>query len=368
MMRSLPSATRAACLAALALLLAATAAHAGFDQAVAYFKAGNWLEASARFQALVDESPAYDYGHYMLGHCLLRMGRPDEAAESFRRAVELREDRPEYHHGLALAAHAQKRYVQALGALSSGIPLVRDSRTAWSYLVLRAWTLAAIHRWSDAASDLEKAIAIRGDPALLDMLGRAEQSLGHYDHAARALSLALQARPDDGDLLRRFSDALIRVAISTPDPERKRAAYAQAVAAARRLRAAAPDDAAAAELHGRAALGAGLFEEAEGALAAALASRPGWCPATINLGRALQGQGRLEEAEARLLEAASCAPTAPEVHESLGGVYFRLHRFERALEFYRRAEGLMPSPTARAGIEASKVRLQSRRESGGAKR
>ena len=211
-------------LAAVLFLLSGRAARAGFDQAVAYFKAGNWLEASARFQSLVDESPGYDYGHYMLGHCLLRMGRPAEAEASFLRAVDLRRDRPEYHHGLALASYAEKRYVPALASLSRGAPLVRDPRTAWSFLVLRAWTLAAIHRWADAASDLEKAIAIRGDPALWDMLGRAERSLGHYDHAARAFGLALRARPGDGDLLRRFSDALIRLALSTPDPGRKRAA------------------------------------------------------------------------------------------------------------------------------------------------
>ena len=346
----------------LLLLLTAIPIRADFDEALAYYKAGNWLEAAARFQTLVDESPGYDYGHYMLGHCLLRMGRPGEAERSFERAAGLRGDKPEYYHGLALAYRAQKRHVPALAALARGAPFVRDGRTAWSYLVLRAWTLATLRRWADAASDLEKAILIRSDPVLFDMLGRANQSLARYDRAATAFAMALRAAPEDPDLLRRFADVLLRLAASTSDPGRKRAAYAQAIAATERLRRLRPGDPDVSELYGRAALGARHLEAAEAALRDALAARPGFCPAKINLARALQALGRLEDAEAQLVEAASCAPTSAEVHEELGGVYFRQRRFERALDAFRRANELMPSPSARAGMEAARVRLQVRRD------
>lgn len=341
-----------------ALLLAeAAAARADFDQAMAYFRAGKFLEAAAQFQGMVDAAPTYDYGHYMLGHCLERMGRPEEAERSFRTAIELRNDKAEYRHGLALALKDQRRYGPALGVLSEGAGLVRNRQSAFAFLSLRGYLLAAMRRWPEAIADLERAVAIKRDPTLLDLLGRANFALGRYDRAASAFAAAIQGAPLDPRQGRLLAEALLQLAASVPDPSRRKLYYTQAMASAERLRKLQPDDLEATALLGRASLGAGRYAAAESAFRAVLAAHPGSCSAFINLSRSLVAQDRVAEAEAALTNAARCAPTMPEVHEDLGRVYLRQERFALALDAFRRANEIQPSPNARAAIEALRVKL-----------
>jgi predicted Zn-dependent protease len=346
---------------ALALLIlgAAGAARADFDQAMAYFKAGKFLEAAAGFQGMVDGAPSYDYGHYMVGHCLLRMGRPADAERSFRRAIEIRGDKPEYHHGLAVAMKDQRRYAKALGALSAEERLVRDRRTAYAFLALRGYLLAQLRRWEDAAPDLERALSLKADPILLDLLGKAYFAAGRYDRAAGAFSAASQAVPRDPRPCRMLSESLLRLAAAVPDPARKKILYTQAMAAAERLMRLTPGDPEAVGLLGRAALGAGRYAAAESAFKSVLSVHPGACPVLVNLSRALLALDRTSEAEAALHDASRCAPTMPEVPDGLGRVYFRQMRFAEALEAFRRADEIKPSAATHAGMEAVRVMLES---------
>jgi tetratricopeptide (TPR) repeat protein len=347
---------------ALALLVlgAAGAARADFDQAMTYFKAGKFLEAAAAFQGMVDGAPSYDYGHYMLGHCLLRMGRPADAERSFRRAIEIRGDKPEYRHGLAVALKDQRRYAKALGALSGEEPLVRDRRTAYAFLALRGYLLAQLRRWGDAAGDLERALALKPDPILLDLLGKAYFALGRYDRAAGAFSAASDGAPADPRPCRMLSESLLQLAAAVPDPTRKKVLYTQAMAAAERLMRLQTGDPEAVFLLGRAALGAGRYAAAEAAFKSVLSVHPGACHVLVNLSRALLALERTGEAEAALRDASRCAPTMAEVSDGLGRVYYRQMRFAEALEAFRRADEIQPSAATTAGMEAVRVKLGAR--------
>ncbi len=337
------------------------AAHADFDQAMGYFKAGKYLEAAAQFQGMVDAAPGYDYGQYMLGHCLLRVGRPQEAEQHFRAAINLRGDKPEYRHGLAVALKDERRYGMAVAVLSDRTPLVHDPRTAYAYLALRGYLFAALRRWPDAASDLERALSLRRDPTLLELLGKAYFSLGRYERAVAAFAAAIQGGPADAQPVRLLTESLLQMAAGEPDPSRKKALYSNAMEAAEELRQLRPDDPDAMAALGRAALGAGQYTVAEGAFRTVLATRPGACHTLVNLSRTLLAQDRAAEAEIVLGDAARCAPAMPEVHEDLGRVYFRQQRFSLALEAFRRATEIQPSSAARSGIEAVKARLEAHR-------
>jgi cytochrome c-type biogenesis protein CcmH/NrfG len=344
------------------VLGAAGAARADFDEAMGYFKAGKYLEAAAQFQGMVDATPAYDYGHYMLGHCLLRVGRAGDAERSFRTAIELRGDKPEYHHGLAVALKDQRRYLLALGVLTAEARLVRDGRTAYAFLALRGYLFAALRRWPESIADLQRALSLKRDPMLLDLLGRANFSVGRFDRAAAAFSAVLDVSPDDPRLRRMLAESLLQFAAAVEDPARKKAIYERAAEAAEPLRRLEPGDLDVASLRGRAALGAARYPEAEESFRSILAAQPGACHALVNLSRALLAQGRADEAEAALNDALKCAPAMAEVHEGLGRVYFRQKRFERALDAFRRSEAIRPSPSARAGMEAVRVKLGVRRD------
>ncbi len=342
------------------LLLAGGTARADFDQAIGYFKAGKFLEAAAQFQGMVDAAPGYDYGQYMLGHCLLRIGRPADAELHFRKAIELRGDKPEYRHGLAVALKDQRRYGMAVAVLSDRTPLVHDPRTAYAFLALRGYLFAALRRWPDAAGDLERAVSLKRDPTLLVLLGKSYFSLGRYDRAAAAFAAAIDGVPGDPQPVRLLSESLLQLAAATPAPARKKALYSNAMEIAERLRQLTPDDLEAMAVLGRAALGAGQYTVAEGAFRTVLASRPGACHTMVNLSRALVAQDRTREAEQTLGDASRCAPTMPEVHEGLGRVYYRQQRFSLALEAFRRANEIQPSSAARSGIEAVQAKLDGR--------
>ena len=72
---------RLVALIAIALVgLAAPATLAAeLDTAMNNFKSGKYLEAAAEFQSMVDQSPSYDFGFYMMGLSFLQMGKSDEA-------------------------------------------------------------------------------------------------------------------------------------------------------------------------------------------------------------------------------------------------------------------------------------------------
>ncbi len=347
---------------ALPFVVLGGAARADFDQAMGYFKAGKYMEASAQFQVMVDAAPGYDYGQYMLGHCWLRMGRPVDAEQHFRRAIELRGDKPEYRHGLAMALKDQRRYVLAVVVLSDRTPLLRDPRTAYAFLALRGYLFAALRRWPQAVDDLQRALSLKRDPTLLVLLGKAYFSLGRYEPSAAAFAAAIEGAPNDPEPVRLLSESLLRMAAEMPDLPRKRALYGNAMEAAERLRQLTPDDPEAMAVLGRAALGAGQYTIAEGAFRTVLATRPGACHTLVNLARTLLAQDRVDEAERTLGEATRCAPAMPEVHEGLGRVYFRQQRFGLALEAFRRAYEIQPSGAARSGIEAVRAKLHGRHD------
>src|SRR5262245_58169074 len=127
-------------------ILAATPAAADGDQALRAFKAGKYVEASAMFQALVDESPGSAYGYYMLGNCFLKMREPVEAERSFRQAIERSGDRFEYHHGLANALLAQGSYQEAVDALSAAENLVQTPQR-FAFFALRGTCWGALKQW-----------------------------------------------------------------------------------------------------------------------------------------------------------------------------------------------------------------------------
>ena len=82
-----PTLKIAAILAAAAgLLVAAPVALAGFEEGMSLFKQGKYVDAAAEFQALVDQSPEYDFGWFMLGNSFIQLKKYQDAEKNFRKA------------------------------------------------------------------------------------------------------------------------------------------------------------------------------------------------------------------------------------------------------------------------------------------
>ena len=344
-------------LAVAVLLLAGERAVADADQAQAWFKAGRYLEAAAEYQSLVEKSPGWHYGWFMLGHCLLKMERPGDAEPAFRRALAISGERAEYYYGLAIALRDGGKPAPAVEVLSIAEPFAREPKARYAILFLRGSILAGVERWSEAVIDLERARALRPDTPLLDQLGRAYAAIGRWDRAAAVLGESLARDPSNTENRRLRIEALLRVGAALGDESAKRGAYADAFELAQVHARANPDDTDAANLLGRAAMGAGRLDVAEAAFGRVLEMNPRYCPATINLGRVRLAKGDLAPAVESLERGIECAPRLPAAHEALGLALLRVGRFPDALEVFRRAQALHPSAVAAAGIDEALRRM-----------
>lgn len=342
----------------LAILFAtATPLLAGSAEGMALFKGGKLLEAAAEFQTIVDRDPSDDHAWFMLGQCLRSMDRPSEAERALRRALALRDDRPEYHHALAVALRDLGRPREAVAAAVEGLNRDPSSAARYALHAVLGVALGDLGRWPEAAGQLERARALRADARILDLLGRAYFAYGDDARAVAAWADAQLLDPDNGERIRLVIEAILRVASRTSDRAEKDAAYAKALELAAKRAEVLSDDPDADYLFGRAALGAGRFEEAGEAFRRVLAIRPRQCFAMVNLARALLAMEREVEAEGFLQRATACAPRLPAVHETLGQLFLRLGRDAEAARAFTRALALDPTPTATAGFREARRRL-----------
>ncbi len=338
--------TRIAIAVALISGLGWSAAHADAQAALADFKAGRYLEAAAEIQAVVDRSPGYAYGYFLLGHCMLKMQRSADAELEFRRALRLDPTRAEYYQGVALALNASGNWAGAVRAATEGLARARDVRARYALLTLRGYAWGAQRRWIEAVRDLEAARLIRPETWVLAFLGRARFAIGAYASAIPPLLEVLPSVPDDPTVLRLLAESYLRLAGNETDPARKALAYGESLTYAQRLVSARPGDLGAVHLLGRTALGAGRLAQAENIFRHVLANDPRQCYAMVDLGRTYMGAARWAEAEAFLRNASACAPRMATIYESLGDLYLRLGKPEKAAAAFRHAEGIEPSQPA----------------------
>jgi len=330
---------------------------ADLERGMTYFKAGKYVEAAAEFQTLVDHSTGYDYGFFMLGNCFLKLGRLEEAETSFKKALQFDAARFEYHHALASANLAQRRYPEALQALAAAEPLVDDS-SRYAFHSLRGFALAAQENWKDAVVDLERAAALKTSPAVLNQLAKAYYGLGDSAKAAEVVRRALALAPSDAQALRLLAETLLDQAAAAATEADKRALYVEALRTAQRFQSMAGPGPEGDNLVGRAALGAQDIALAEEALRQVLAAKPDQCYAMINLAKCAIAEERWKDAETRLLDAGRCAPKLPVVPETLAFVYLKQGRLRDSLEACRRADALHSSPSTQRCVQDAEARLK----------
>ena len=70
-------------------VIAAPVALADFQDGMNFFKSGKYAESAAEFQALVDVSPDYGFGYYMLGLSFMKLNKSDQAITNLNKAIEI---------------------------------------------------------------------------------------------------------------------------------------------------------------------------------------------------------------------------------------------------------------------------------------
>ena len=307
-------------------------------------QAGELVEARAAFQSVLDAAPNYDFGWYALGQVASKEANYDEAIENFKKAIELKGDKFEYAYGLAAVFRTKREYAKAVATLNNAEQYAADRQNRYLLHFERGSSYQALKQHDRAAADLEKAVEIQpGEFYAEQRLGISLTNLHEYGRAAEHLKKAAAKNATDYNTQFYLARALLNVAQAETDKAAKISHYTDAVRAAQAANTARQGFDAENAL-ARAYLGAGQSAKAIPAFQAALESKPGYCPARVNLGQAYLAQEAWGPAADNLALASQCDPSNTLVLNRLALAYTKLERREEALVVYEKSYEIKADP------------------------
>jgi len=321
-----------------------------------------WRDSESLFRNAVAVTESNGESHLDLGIALVESGRVEEAIAEYREAIRLQpaSARALGRLGVALGRlgqndEARARFEDALRA----DPRLGEVRTQFAQFLLVVGAL------DEAAEQFEAAIRLQpGEPAPQAGLGTVRLRQGRTEDARASFERALALDPYSaeahlglGRLAERRNDlpeALAQFREATRlDPSDTNARAALEAALARpsppgRLdltpleTQAHPGSAEGLNEAGVDLARSGRIDDAIDDFHRAVAMRPDFQRAHLNLGRALAAKGRHEDAAAAYREALTLDPRDPEAHSDLGVSLAALGRTDEALTHYEQALKLRP--------------------------
>ncbi|HSL18184.1 MAG TPA: sulfatase-like hydrolase/transferase [Methylomirabilota bacterium] len=290
------------------------------------FAAGELEAAVAAFEAIVAREPGIEDAWEYLALSRIALGRPAEAAETYRRALEAAP-------GSARLAMNAATLLYRMGRPDEAAPLA-ELGAGWDPAAahgLLAQIAVARGDLDTAEREAREALAVAGDrrPGAVLILADVLVARGQVREAVEVLEeTAADGRHDETVAAR-----LAGLRLGLGDP-----AAAEAALAPFEL----SDDPQVLLLRGQIALARRSWGEARALFERALAADPASAPARLGLGLLAAAEGRTAEAR-RLLEAALAQlPGSFEGWNALGMVYARQGENQAAIDAWTRARKLRP--------------------------
>lgn len=323
----------------LAVLVLGTAgtARAGWQEGVDAFKAGNFSVAAKEFQGVVESSPDYANGYFMLGQSLAQLNRHQDALNAFRKAYDLNPSSVEFQFALANAFLAAKRYGDAAQLYDRIKPSSLSGAYQAAYHKNRTIALEKSGRGDAVLASLRDTARSSPDDASAQYAyGVAAYNAGEGAAAVAALGRAVQIEPSTKHREAYFK-ALVRQA--RQDASKKTSNYAKAVEQAKAL---AAQEASYDNLTslGEAQLGAKQYQGAADSFQKAAAKKPNDWLAYYYLSQAQTALGQFAAAETALERALRTSPSSRDVariYRQVGFVKEKLKNYEEAKVAYTRA-------------------------------
>ena len=286
-------------------------ATAGWEEGVAAFKAGNFQVAAQEFSAVVEKTPDYDGGQYMLGATLLKLNRTGEALQHLKKADELQPGNITYQVALAKGYLDAKRYGDAAQMLQKINPSALPKTQQDEYHQMLAVSLEKSGNSEAALAALKKLTETSPNSAdAWYRYGTGAFNAGDTTAGVAALEKAVALDGKDARKVEALAKALVRQARETQG-ERKKAIYDKAVRVASDLATAQPTYENVLLL-GELQLGAGQYREAVASLKKAAAANGGpWYP-HYYMSQAYTLLGDYQNAEASAQTALGKAPSEKE--------------------------------------------------------
>jgi tetratricopeptide (TPR) repeat protein len=140
-------------------------------------------------------SPDLASPHYNLAIFLQKQNRLEDAEREYRAALALSSDQMEIaqaHNNLGILYLVERKYAQALPELSAAIAIDPNEQNRY---IGRGMVEMEMMNADAAIADFTKAAQIAPSPLALYQLGRALESKGENQQAAKAYAAALQLAP-----------------------------------------------------------------------------------------------------------------------------------------------------------------------------
>jgi len=336
---------------ALLALAAAGPAQAGWQEGVNAFKAGNYSVAAKEFQAVVESSPDYANGYFMLGQSLAQLNRAQDALNAYRKAYDLNPNSVDFQFALANGYLAAKRYGDAAelyGRINpSGLPAAHQA----AFHKNKAIALEKSGRSDEAIGALrDTARTNPNDAGAQYAYGVAAYNADDLNGAIPALAKAVQLEASQKHR-EAYVQALVRQA--REDGSKKGTNYTRAVDQAKALVAA---DASYAHLLllGEVQLGSKQYQGAADSFQKAAAKKSNDWLAFYYLSQAQTALGRYADAESALAKSLAASPSSQNekrIYRQIGFVNEKLKNYDEAKVAY-----------TRAGDQASVQRVQKNME------
>ena len=166
--------------------------------AQAYHRVNRYTDSIPLLRTLVDRQSGLVPARFLLGAAYERSGRRDEAAEQFRRVIEID---PDYHAALNylgyMYAERGEKLDEALSLVRRALALDPDNG---SYVDSLGWAYFRLGQHEQARRQLERAVRLEpGDGTVHEHLGDVYGALGQADQARRSYQRALELGEEGGD-------------------------------------------------------------------------------------------------------------------------------------------------------------------------
>ncbi len=327
----------------LALLgaFAISAMAAGFDweRAVSLYKQGQFREAIEEFQKVLVEFPEHPDSWKYVGLSYYQLKEYASAIEPLEKALELkRKDNrfdPDLFRALGQSHLAMNQFDRALPYFDA---LTKAQANVAVNFHLLGVVYSNLNRPEEAAEAFRKASKL--DPKDADsfyFLGVQQFRTGKLTDAIASLRAGLVAEPQNVEMLGLLTESLLSYAGKQTDEKKASTLYDEATRVAMTLKS-VKDDAAAAELLGRAYLATKRYPQAEAMLSKAVeGTKTPNAALYFNLGFALAQNKSWPRAAEMFANADKLNPGDANTLYYLGFVYENQRRYPQALEAYTHA-------------------------------
>ncbi len=305
-------------------------------QATAFYNAGLALkqqgrldEAAESYRAAIEADPGFTEAHFNRGTVLVECGRWDAAAAAYRATVALVPGSAESWFALGYALAASGRMAEAVAAYRAARVLSPSLHSACEPL---GHALAALGRRDEAAAAYRAAILFRpGLPASHFGLGKALFENGRPAEALSTFGRAIRLNPAWAEPYGGLGTVL-----------RHQGRHAEAAAACTTAIRLNPSVATAHTTLADALKGMERLDEAVAAYRRTLALAPAHVQSWVHLGDTLLLLGRAEDSAAVCRTAITLNPALAAPHNNLGNALKAQGRVEEAATAYAAATVLLP--------------------------